>query len=95
MRSKTIDLPLNKRKPGIGIVESRLVVQLLSCWGDCGTVKLCCYFHAHDFEQHADPPTVVQMRETTKRLREWSRQDAHFLADLETAIATNGPIALA
>jgi hypothetical protein len=44
----------------------------LSCRGDCGTVKLGCYFHTHDFEQHAGAPTVIEMRKTTKGLREWS-----------------------
>jgi hypothetical protein len=29
------------------------------------------------------------MRETTNRLREWSRQYAQFLADLETVIKAN------
>jgi hypothetical protein len=52
---------------------------------------LGCDFHTHDFEEHSNAPTVVQMRETTKSLREWSRQDAHFLADLETVINANDP----
>jgi hypothetical protein len=52
---------------------------------------LGCYFHTHDFEQHPNAPTVVQMRETTEGLREWSGQDAHFLADLETVIKANDP----
>ena len=37
----------------------------LSCRGDCGTVKLGCYFHTHDFEQHANAPTVIEMRKAT------------------------------
>jgi hypothetical protein len=56
---------------------------------------LGCYFHTHDFEQYANAPAVVQMRETTKGLREWSRQYAHFLADLETVIKPNGATAFA
>jgi hypothetical protein len=71
------------------------VVQLLSCRGDCGTIELGSYFHTHDFEEHANSSTIVQMCETTKGLCEWSRKDAHFLADLKTAIETNGPTALA
>ena len=66
---------------------------LLSCRSDCRTVELGCYFHTHDFEQHTNPPPVVQMCKTTKGLREWSRKDAHLLADLETVIKANGPTA--
>ena len=80
--------------PGIGIVELRLAH--FSCLGrrsDRGTVKLGRDFHTHDFEQHANASTVVQMRETTKGLRERTRQDAHLLADLQTVIKTNGPTA--
>jgi hypothetical protein len=33
------------------------------------------------------------MRETTNCLREWSRQYPHFLADLETVIKANDPMA--
>ena len=58
---------------------------------DCGAVKLGSHFHTHDFEQHANAPTVVQMRKTAKGLREWSRHDPHFLADLETVIEANRP----
>jgi hypothetical protein len=67
--------------------------ETLSCRRDCGTVELGCDFHAHDFEQHANAPAVVQMRETTKGLGEWSRQYAHFLADLEIVLKANGPTA--
>jgi hypothetical protein len=35
-----------------------------SSWG--------CYFRTHDFEEHANAPTVVQMHETTKGFRECS-----------------------
>jgi hypothetical protein len=51
---------------------------------------LGCDFHTHDFEQHTNAPSVVQMREPTKGFREWSRQYPHFLADLETVIKANG-----
>ena len=66
-------------------------VKKLGCGGDCRTVKLGCYFHTHDFEKDPNAPTVVEMRETTKRFREWSRQYAHFLANLQTVIKMNGP----
>jgi hypothetical protein len=33
------------------------------------------------------------MRQTTKDLREWAGQYAHFLADFETVIKANGPTA--
>jgi hypothetical protein len=56
---------------------------------------LGCYFHTHDFEEHSNAPTVVQMRETAKGLREGSRHDAHSLADLETVIKANDPTAFA
>jgi len=59
--------------------------------GNSGTIKLGCDFHPHDFEEHADPPTIVQLRETTKGLREGSRHYAHLLADLETIIKANDP----
>ena len=65
----------------------------LSCWSDRGTVKLGCDFHTHDFEEHANAPTVVQLRETTKGLGERSRHYAHLLADLETVINANYPTA--
>jgi hypothetical protein len=54
---------------------------------------LGCYFHTHDFEEHPNAPTVVQIRQTTNCLCEWPRQYAHFLADLETVIKANHPTA--
>ena len=65
-------------------------LKALSRRGDRGAVKLGRDFHTHDFEQHAHPSAVVQMRETAKGLREWSGQYAYFLANLETVIRANG-----
>ncbi len=50
-------------------------------------------FHTHDFKQHPNAPTVIQMGEATKGFRERPRQDPHFLADLETVIEANRPTA--
>jgi hypothetical protein len=35
---------------------------------------LGCDFHAHDFDEHANARSVVQMQKTTKEVREWPRQ---------------------
>jgi len=66
-------------------------VKKLGRRGDCRTVDLGCYFHTHDFEEDPNAPTVVEMRETTKGFRKWSRQYPHFLTNLQTVIKTNGP----
>jgi hypothetical protein len=63
----------------------------LSCRGDCGTLKLGSYFHTHDFQEHANAPAVVQMRDTTEGFAEWPRRYAHFLADLETISRRTAP----
>lgn len=57
---------------------------------DRGAIELRRDFHAHDLEQHANAPVLIQMREPAKGLGEGARHDAHSLANLEAVIEHDG-----
>jgi hypothetical protein len=58
-------------------------------WRNARSVEERRDFRAHEFEEHTNAPSAVEMHESTKNVGEWPRQNANLLANLEVGVEAN------
>src|SRR5271154_6991794 len=55
-------------------------------WRNARSVEERRDFRAHEFEEHTNTPSAVEMHESTKGFGEWPRQNANLLANLNLKV---------
>src|SRR5271157_3662574 len=70
-------------------IQGRRPVEASSRWRNARSVEPRRDFCAHEFEEHANAPSIVEMHESTKGFGEWPRQNANLLANLKVGVEPN------
>src|ERR1700692_1135007 len=66
--------------------DCRPPVEASSRWRNARSVEARRDLRAHEFEEHQNAPSVVEMHESTKVCGKWARQNASLLANLKVGI---------